>query len=120
MRKGHDSKSVGKLRVIAQLIGVGFSDLKLRDQQFQHRRMQMIMAGTGVLCVIFTVLLMQLFIEKSRADNALNEAMRQREEAVRQRQIAIKAQKEAEDARNAAIEAKKRAEESKASGGTKQ
>jgi WD40 repeat protein len=106
-RKGKDGRENAKLKLLAGMFGVNFSDLKQRDQERKHRQMQMIMAGVGVLFVVFSILMVQLFVEKTRADSALGEAQDQRAEALRQKGEAIKAQKDAEKARDAAKKSEK-------------
>lgn len=108
-RKGQDSKNAAKLRIIAKILGVGYGDLKQRDLERQHRRAQGIMAGVGALCVVFTTLLTQLYVEKRRADEAVRMLQREIEKAGMARQQALKAAEVARQAERAAIDAKRAA-----------
>lgn len=112
-RKGKDGKANAKLKLLAGMFGVNFSDLKQRDQERAHKRMQMILVGVGVLFIVFTLLMVQLVIEKRRADNALIEAKDQRDAAEFQRSQAVQQRRRAEVKEQEAIEAQKAAEAAK-------
>jgi WD40 repeat protein len=112
-RKGKDGKANAKLKLLAGMFGVNFSDLKQRDQERQHRRLQMIMMGVGVLFVVFTLLMVQLFFEKSRADAALIEARDQRDRAELEKSKAQRAERDAVLARDAAKESEQKAIEAR-------
>lgn len=98
MRKGGDDRRQALVRIVAHVIGVDFKEFSQRDQQMVQRNMQLIMAGAGVLFVTFAVLLVQLFVERQRADAAVQEAVVQSLKARQEEQKAIKAREAAEKA----------------------
>lgn len=105
VRKGGDSKPAAKLRIIAQIIGVEFAALRQRDQQRTHRRIQMILAATGVVFIAITLLTVQIATERQRANAALQEAVRQQEQSDLLRRKAIGEQRRAREMERRAVEA---------------
>ncbi len=61
-----DSKNIrkAKLAIIARILGLGLDDLVQRDLQRMMRRQQVILIGTGVLFVVFSLMAVTIFIEK--------------------------------------------------------
>ena len=48
IRPGHDGRRSARLKLIAGIIGVGYDELRNREQQRRHRRMAMIASASGV------------------------------------------------------------------------
>ncbi len=112
-RKGKDGRDNAKLKLLAGMFGVNFSDLRQRDQERKHRRQQIILVSIGVLFVVFSLLSVNLFVEKQRADNALLEAQEQRQRVELEKVKAEKARDIAREAEKKAVEAKIAAEQAK-------
>lgn len=102
-RRGKDGRENAKLKLLAGMFGVNFSDLKQRDAERRHRRMQLAMVVVMLVMCGFLVLAGQAILAKREAEGARASAERQREEAVSQRQ-------KADVARAVAVEEKKKAE----------
>jgi WD40 repeat protein len=101
-RRGKDGRENAKLKLLAGMFGVNFSDLKQRDAERRHRRMQLAMVVVMLVMCGFLVLAGQAILAKREAEGALAEAQRQREEAVNQKQRADKARAVAEEERKKA------------------
>lgn len=104
-RRGKDGRENAKLKLLAGMFGVNFSDLKQRDAERRHRRMQLAMVVVMLVMCGFLVLAGQAILAKREAEGARASAERQREEAVNQknradkeRAAAVKAKKDAEEA----------------------
>jgi WD40 repeat protein len=106
-RRGKDGRENAKLKLLAGMFGVNFSDLKQRDAERRHRRMQLAMVVVMLVMCGFLVLAGQAILAKKEAEGAKALAERQREEAVSQKQKADKARAAAEVAKKDAEEALK-------------
>lgn len=104
-RKGKDGRANARLKLLAGMFGVNFSDLKQRDVERAQRRTQVILSAVMILFAVFVVLGIQLYFEKNKAEQA-------RIEAERQKEYAVASEKRAKDAAKQALKAQ--ADEAKA------
>lgn len=109
-RRGKDGRENAKLKLLAGMFGVNFSDLRQRDAERRHRRMQLAMVVVMLVMCGFLVLAGQAILAKREAEGARASAERQREEAVTQKQRADKARAVAEEERQKAVVAQQNAE----------
>lgn len=114
-RRGKDGRENAKLKLLAGMFGVNFSDLKQRDAERRHRRMQLALVVVMLVMCGFLVLAGQAILAKKEAEGARASAERQREEALNQKAKADKARAAAEEAKKIADDAKTKAEDALAS-----
>jgi tetratricopeptide (TPR) repeat protein len=67
-RSHGDGKQNAKLKLISGMLGVGFDDLKQREQQRRHRRMAVITAAASVGMVITSGLAGYAVVQRNEAD----------------------------------------------------
>ena len=67
VREGKDRKTDAKLRLIAGIIGVGFDELKHRDQHRRHYRMVTVAAMALSIMVVTTVLAVRAIVAEREA-----------------------------------------------------
>lgn len=110
-RRGKDGRENAKLKLLAGMFGVNFSDLKQRDAERRHRRMQLAMVVVMLVMCGFLVLAGQAILAKKEAEGNLVQAKIQEQRANEERQKADRAREMAEKARNDAVQALKNEEE---------
>jgi WD40 repeat protein len=94
-RRHGDGKEDALLKLVAGILGVGYAELKRRDEVQRRRRQRFVMVTISSVALVVSGLGLMAFIQRSIAleqkklaqDNA-NEATRQRNEAVSQRKEA--------------------------------
>lgn len=70
VRRGKDGRQNARLKILAGMFGVNFSDLKQRDHERERRRMHYILAGVSILFMVFCVLFVFLYLAKENAVEA--------------------------------------------------
>jgi tetratricopeptide (TPR) repeat protein len=73
-RSGKDGKNTAKLRLIAGLIGVGFDDLRQREQQRRVRQLAAITASASVVMVVTIALAINAAIARRVAEHREKQA----------------------------------------------
>lgn len=73
-REGKDGRTNAKLRIIAGLIGVGFDDLKQREQQRRVRRLAFVAASTSVIMICTIALAIDAAIARRTAERREKQA----------------------------------------------
>ncbi len=80
-RAGKDGKANAKLKLISGLLGVGFDELRQREQQRRNRRMAAITALALVVMTVTTALAISAVIARNGAEVARQAAERRQKQA---------------------------------------
>lgn len=88
-RPGKDGRFLGKLKLIAGVIGVGFDDLRRRERQRRNRRNAFIVGGATAGMVLTSTLAVYALIQRSAAQKQTQRAEAEAETAKQTTQFLI-------------------------------
>jgi hypothetical protein len=81
LRPGRDGKRIGKLKLIAGLLGVGFDELVQRETQRRQRRLRYLAAASFAGMTVTSGLAVTAVVARDEAREQRNDAQHQRAEA---------------------------------------